>query len=206
MENEERNYLKSLLPEDAKTIKEAANLVGVSVHVAYRAKIKHYKIGGKVYVRVSELSDYKRITKSCMKDSIPILVKDLAGNVKRFKSMSEAARYFNTSIVRIKYVSEHDGHFNVNIMADDGMFVGVVNGLLNEKNIHRIISKPITVKKKMLKKKEILQGIIEWLHNDTCYLSTRTDYARGYKDGIEQAKVIVESIINEHNPDLLANN
>ena len=38
------------------------------------------------------------------------------------------------------------------------------------------------------------------------YLATRTDYAKGYKDGIEQAKVIVESIINEHNPDLLANN
>ena len=206
MENEERNYLKSLLPEDAKTIKEAANLVGVSVHVAYRAKIKHYKIGGKVYVRVSELSDYKRITKSCMRDSISILVKDLAGNVKRFKSMSEAARYFNTSTARIKYVSDHDGHFNVNIMADDGVFVGVVNGLLNEKNIHRIISKPITVKKKKIKKKEILQEIIEWLGNDTSYLSTRTDYARGYKSGIERAKEIVENIINEHNPDLLANN
>jgi len=54
--------------------------------------------------------------------------------------------------------------------------------------------------------KEILQEIIEWLGNDTSYLSTRTDYAKGYKDGIEQAKVIVESIINGHAPDLLANN
>lgn len=35
---------------------------------------------------------------------------------------------------------------------------------------------------------------------------TKIDYARGYKDGIEQAKVIVESIINEYNPNLLANN
>lgn len=54
--------------------------------------------------------------------------------------------------------------------------------------------------------KEILQEIIEWLGNDTSYLSTRTDYARGYKDGIEQAKEIVESIINGHAPDVLANN
>ena len=57
-----------------------------------------------------------------------------------------------------------------------------------------------------MNEKEILQEIIEWLVNDTSYLSTRTDYARGYKNGIEQAKMIVESIINEHDPDLLANN
>lgn len=57
-----------------------------------------------------------------------------------------------------------------------------------------------------MKEKEILKKIIEWLGNDTSYLSTRTDYARGYKDGIEQAKGIVESIINGHAPDLLANN
>lgn len=57
-----------------------------------------------------------------------------------------------------------------------------------------------------MKEKEILQKIIKWLSNDTSYLSTRTDYARGYKSGIEQAKEIVKSIINEHNPDLLANN
>ena len=43
-----------------------------------------------------------------------------------------------------------------------------------------------------MKEKEILQEIIEWLGNDTSYLSTRTDY--------------VESIINGHAPDLLANN
>lgn len=57
-----------------------------------------------------------------------------------------------------------------------------------------------------MNEKEILLEIIEWLGNDTSYLSTRTDYARGYKDGIERAKGIVEEIINEHNPDLLANN
>ena len=53
-----------------------------------------------------------------------------------------------------------------------------------------------------MNEKEILQEIIEWLGNDTSYLSTRTDYARGYKDGIEQAKMIVESIIRR-NSDLL---
>ena len=41
--------------------------------------------------------------------------------------------------------------------------------------------------------------------NSTSHLSTRTDYGRGYKDGIERAKEIVEEIINGHNPDLLAN-
>lgn len=58
----------------------------------------------------------------------------------------------------------------------------------------------------VMKEKEILQEIIEWLGNDTSYLSTRTDYARGYKSGIECAKEIVENIINKHDPDLLANN
>jgi hypothetical protein len=57
-----------------------------------------------------------------------------------------------------------------------------------------------------MKEKAILQEIIEWLGNDTSYLSTRTDYGRGYKNGIERAKAIVEEIINEHDPDLLANN
>lgn len=57
-----------------------------------------------------------------------------------------------------------------------------------------------------MKEKEILQEIIEWLCNDTSYLSTRTDYAKGYKQGIKMSKEIVESIINKHNPSLLANN
>lgn len=57
-----------------------------------------------------------------------------------------------------------------------------------------------------MNEKEILQEIIGWLVNDTSYLSTKTDYAKGYKDGIERAKEIVESIIKEHDSDLLANN
>ena len=54
-----------------------------------------------------------------------------------------------------------------------------------------------------MNEKEILQEIIEWLGNDTSYLSTRTDYARGYKSGIKTAKEIVASIINSHDPDLI---
>lgn len=54
-----------------------------------------------------------------------------------------------------------------------------------------------------MEEKEILKAIIEWLHNDTSYLSTRTDYAKGYKKGIICAKEIVESIIKNHNPELL---
>lgn len=55
-----------------------------------------------------------------------------------------------------------------------------------------------------MKEKEVLQEIIQWLNNDTSYLSTRTDYARGYKDGIERAKEIVESIINERNLEIIS--
>lgn len=58
-----------------------------------------------------------------------------------------------------------------------------------------------------MKEKEILKEIIEWLNNDTSYLSTRTDYAKGYKNGIIGAKEIVESIIKKHEPNLMdANN
>lgn len=57
-----------------------------------------------------------------------------------------------------------------------------------------------------MNEQEILQEIIEWLGNDTSYLSTRTDYAKGYKDGIGRAKEIVETIIKEHDPNLIANN
>lgn len=55
----------------------------------------------------------------------------------------------------------------------------------------------------VMKEKEILQEIIKWLGNDTSYLSTRTDYARGYKDGIERAKEIIEDIIKSHDDGLL---
>jgi hypothetical protein len=57
-----------------------------------------------------------------------------------------------------------------------------------------------------MKEKEILKEIIEWLNNDTSYLSTRTDYAKGYKNGIIYTKEIVESIIKKHEPNLLDTN
>lgn len=53
-----------------------------------------------------------------------------------------------------------------------------------------------------MKETEILQEIIEWLGNDTSYLSTRTDYARGYKDGINCAKEIANGIIKSHDEKL----
>jgi hypothetical protein len=55
----------------------------------------------------------------------------------------------------------------------------------------------------VMKEKEILQEIIEWLGNDTSYLSRGTDYARGYSDGIHRAKEIVENIISNHDEGLL---
>lgn len=54
-----------------------------------------------------------------------------------------------------------------------------------------------------MKEKEILQEIIKWLGNGTSHLSTRTDYGRGYKEGLERAKEIVEEIIKEHDERLL---
>ena len=47
-----------------------------------------------------------------------------------------------------------------------------------------------------MKEKEILKEIIEWLNNDTSYLSTRTDYAKGYKNGIICAKEIINTSVN----------
>lgn len=55
-----------------------------------------------------------------------------------------------------------------------------------------------------MNEKEILQEIIEWLGNDISYLSTRTDYAKGYKSGIKAAKEIVANIINSHDPNLIS--
>lgn len=55
-----------------------------------------------------------------------------------------------------------------------------------------------------MKEKEILQEIIEWLGNDISYLSTKTDYARGYKSGIKTAKEIVANIINSNDTNLIS--
>ena len=45
--------------------------------------------------------------------------------------------------------------------------------------------------------KEILRRIEEWANSSSSYLSTRTDYARGFRDGIGRAKDIVLEILEE---------
>ena len=45
---------------------------------------------------------------------------------------------------------------------------------------------------------EILQKIKDWAEGSHAYLSNRTDYARGYKDGISQAKDIILDIIENN--------
>lgn len=47
--------------------------------------------------------------------------------------------------------------------------------------------------------KDILTKIIEWANSSHAYLSERTDYARGCKDGISRAKEIILDIINSEN-------
>lgn len=42
---------------------------------------------------------------------------------------------------------------------------------------------------------EALKALLNWVGASHAYLSTRTDYARGYREGIEQAKNIVKDII-----------
>lgn len=54
-----------------------------------------------------------------------------------------------------------------------------------------------------MNEKKILQEIIDWLNSDASYLSARTDYGKGYKNGIFRAKEIVSEIIKEHDERLL---
>ena len=54
-----------------------------------------------------------------------------------------------------------------------------------------------------MKEKEIIKEIVDWLNGDISYLSTRGDYAKGYKNGIERAKFIVAEIIESHDASLL---
>jgi len=42
---------------------------------------------------------------------------------------------------------------------------------------------------------EALKEIMEWADSSHAFLSTRTDYGRGYKDGITRAKVVIEDIL-----------
>lgn len=50
-----------------------------------------------------------------------------------------------------------------------------------------------------MEEKDILTKIIEWANDSHAYLSVRTDYARGYKDGISQCKEIIRVIIDSEN-------
>ena len=43
-------------------------------------------------------------------------------------------------------------------------------------------------------------ALLNWLNNSIAQLSTRTPYAKGYREGITQAKTIVENIINDAEP------
>jgi len=44
---------------------------------------------------------------------------------------------------------------------------------------------------------EALKEIMEWADSSHAFLSTRTDYGRGYKDGITRAKEIILEIMGE---------
>lgn len=46
---------------------------------------------------------------------------------------------------------------------------------------------------------EIINELENWANDSHSYLSERTDYARGYKEGISQAKVIVSDILDKQN-------
>lgn len=44
---------------------------------------------------------------------------------------------------------------------------------------------------------EKIKKIVAWVNRSHAYLSERTDYARGYKAGIAQAKLIIEDILSD---------
>lgn len=47
--------------------------------------------------------------------------------------------------------------------------------------------------------KNALENLREWANASHSYLSESTEYARGYKAGISQAKIIVNSFLKELN-------
>ncbi len=57
-----------------------------------------------------------------------------------------------------------------------------------------------------MKEKEIINDIISWLDSSTGYLSTKTPYGKGYRNGILMAKDIIREIIKDHDANLLSNN
>ncbi len=51
----------------------------------------------------------------------------------------------------------------------------------------------------MEKVKDILNQIEDYAKSSSAFLSTRTEYAKGYKDGIVRAKEIILEILNQTN-------
>lgn len=54
-----------------------------------------------------------------------------------------------------------------------------------------------------MKEQEMIKEIIEWLDSPTGHLSTRTDHAKGYKQGILTVKGFIASIIKKYDKDAL---
>lgn len=50
----------------------------------------------------------------------------------------------------------------------------------------------------MEQNEKIIKELQEWVNNYPSWLSERTDYARGYKNGIIQAMNIVQEILNRN--------
>ena len=51
----------------------------------------------------------------------------------------------------------------------------------------------------MEKEKDILKQIEDYAKSSSAFLSTRTEYAKGYRDGIVRAKEIILEILNQTN-------
>lgn len=51
----------------------------------------------------------------------------------------------------------------------------------------------------MEKEKDILKQIEDFCQSSSAFLSTRSEYAKGYKDGIVRTKEIILEILNQTN-------
>lgn len=49
----------------------------------------------------------------------------------------------------------------------------------------------------MAESNKLVEKLTKWAHDYPSYLSTRTDYGRGYKEGVLVCKDIVKEILNE---------
>jgi len=51
-----------------------------------------------------------------------------------------------------------------------------------------------------MNEQEIIKAVKNYADTSAAYLSTNTEYARGYKDGISKAKEIIRNIIKDYQP------